>query len=90
MASLNTIFAALADPTRRALLERLSAGEATVGELANPFSISPPAVSRHLKILESADLIERERAGQYIRLRLHPEAFAAVSTWLQQRSKTGK
>ncbi len=86
MANLNTVFAALADPTRRALLERLSTGEATVGELSTPFSISPPAVSRHLKILEAAGLIARTRAGQYVRLRMQPEAFAPASAWLRRHN----
>lgn len=86
MPSLSSVFAALADPTRRALIERLTTGDATVGELANPFSISPPAVSRHLKILEAAGLIERKRVGQYIHLRLHRAAFARASAWLAQRS----
>lgn len=79
---LNAVFAALADPTRRAVLERLVAGDATVGEISSPFDISSPAVSRHLRILEAAELIERERRGQQILLRLHPTAFAAVNAWL--------
>ncbi|WP_174297173.1 ArsR/SmtB family transcription factor [Sphingomonas bacterium] len=85
MASLDLIFAALADPTRRAVLERLSDGDATIGELSRPFPISPPAVSHHLKILGVAGLVERTRAGQHIRLRLQPEAFAQVLAWLAAR-----
>jgi DNA-binding transcriptional ArsR family regulator len=61
---LNTTFAALADPTRRAILERLSSGEATVNELAEPFSITVQAISKHLRVLERAGLIERGRAAQ--------------------------
>ena len=62
---LSVIFAALADPTRRAILARLSEGEATVTELAEPFSISLPAISRHLKVLEAAGLISRTRSAQW-------------------------
>lgn len=82
MMMLDATFAALADPTRRAILARLAAGEATVGELAEPFAISLPAISRHLKVLEEADLIIREREGQHRRCRLKPEALAHASEWL--------
>ena len=82
MIQLDTTFAALADPTRRAILARLADGEATVGELAEPFAISLPAISRHLKVLEDAALIERERDGQHRRCRLKPEALAAAREWL--------
>jgi DNA-binding transcriptional ArsR family regulator len=67
---LSMIFAALADPTRRAILARLTEGEATVGELAEPFDISLPAVSRHLKVLEAAGLISRTRSAQWRSSRL--------------------
>ncbi len=65
MDPLSSTFAALADPTRRAILARLAAGEATVTELAAPFAMSLPAVSKHLKVLERAGLIERGRTGQW-------------------------
>ena len=79
---LNHAFAALADPTRRAILARLAAGEATVGELAQPFAISLPAISRHLKVLERASLIVRRRDGQHRRCRLDPGALAEAEAWL--------
>ena len=82
MMSLDTTFAALADPTRRAILTRLTEGEATVGELAEPFRISLPAISRHLRVLEEADLIVREREGQHRRCRLKPDALTNASEWL--------
>jgi DNA-binding transcriptional ArsR family regulator len=82
MNALDTTFAALSDPTRRAILSRLAGGDATVGELAEPFSISLPAISRHLRLLEEADLIERERAGKHRRCRLKRESLAAASEWL--------
>ena len=65
MESLDATFAALADPTRRAILARLSSGEASVGDLAEPFDISLPAISRHLNVLETAQLIVREKDGQW-------------------------
>jgi DNA-binding transcriptional ArsR family regulator len=82
MKTLDATFAALSDPTRRAILARLATGEATVGELAEPFDISLPAISRHLKVLESAALIENARAGKHRRCRLKPEALAAAREWL--------
>ena len=81
---LNTTFAALADPTRRAILERLARGEASVGELAAPFAISLPAISKHLKVLERAQLIRREKAAQWRRCRLRPEGLRAVADWIGQ------
>lgn len=81
---LNGTFAALADPTRRAILERLAAGEASVGELAEPFALSLPAVSKHLKVLERAQLIERRKAAQWRRCRLRPERLQAAATWIGQ------
>ena len=80
--SLDLTFAALADPTRRAILARLAQGAATVGELADPFAISLPAISRHLRVLEHAELIVREREGQHRRCRLRPEALATAREWL--------
>src|SRR6202012_2501153 len=75
-------FSALADPTRRAILARLATGAATVGELAEPFDISLPAISRHLNVLESASLIENEPDGKHRRCRLNPEALASATEWL--------
>ena len=82
MIVLNDTFAALADPTRRAILVRLAQGEATVGELALPFAMSLPAISRHLKVLEEAALISNERHGKHRHCRLKPEALAAAADWL--------
>ncbi len=80
--SLSTTFAALADPTRRAILARLASGEASVTELAEPFTMSLPAVSRHLKVLERAGLIARGREAQWRPCRLEPAALKPVDTWL--------
>ena len=82
MKDLDHTFSALADPTRRAILVRLARGEATVGELAAPFDMSLPAISRHLKVLEEASLISNERHGKNRRCRLKPEALAAAADWL--------
>ena len=79
---LDHTFGALADPTRRAILVRLARGEATVGELAAPFDISLPAVSRHLKVLERAALISNERTGKQRRCRLRREALVSAQEWL--------
>jgi DNA-binding transcriptional ArsR family regulator len=79
---LNTTFAALADPTRRSILERLAEGEATVNELAEPFPITLQAVSKHLKVLERAALITRGRAAQLRPSRLQGEALKEASEWL--------
>jgi DNA-binding transcriptional ArsR family regulator len=83
MNPLDLTFNALADPTRRAILMRLARGEATVGELARPFEISLPAISRHLKVLEEAALISNERDGKHRRCRLNPEALASAQQWLE-------
>jgi DNA-binding transcriptional ArsR family regulator len=80
--SLSQTFAALADPTRRAILARLVQGEATVNELAQPFAMSLPAVSRHLKVLERAGLITRGREAQWRPCRLDPLALKSVDDWL--------
>jgi DNA-binding transcriptional ArsR family regulator len=82
MNNIDTAFAALADPTRRAILARLALGETTVGELARPFPISPPAISRHLKVLEEAALIARERRGQQLVCRLNPQGLKTAQEWL--------
>jgi DNA-binding transcriptional ArsR family regulator len=81
--NLDTTFAALADPTRRSILARLALGEATVGELCAPFEISGPAISRHLRVLEEAALITRERDGQHRRCRLAPGAMANAAEWIE-------
>jgi DNA-binding transcriptional ArsR family regulator len=80
---LSVIFAALADPTRRAILARLAEGDATVNELAEPFPISLPAVSRHLKVLERAGLIARTRDAQYRSSSLRPETFRGAAEWME-------
>jgi len=82
MNSLDLTFAALADPTRRAILARLTAGETTVGELAAPFSISGPAISRHLRVLEAAALITSRRDRQHRRCALVPGAMASAAEWI--------
>ena len=82
MNALDPIFNALADPTRRAILARLARGEANVGTLAEPFRISPPAISRHLKVLEDAALITNERQGKQRVCRLNRETLARAREWL--------
>lgn len=80
---LSLIFGALADPTRRAILARLSEGEATVNELAQPFSISLPAISRHLKVLEAAGLISRSRSAQWRTSRLEAAPLREVTAYME-------
>jgi DNA-binding transcriptional ArsR family regulator len=82
MTDLDQIFAALADPTRRALLARLALGETTVGELAKPFDMSLPAISRHLKVLEGALLISNQREGKHRRCRLNARALEGAADWI--------
>src|SRR6186713_1887289 len=82
MPNLDAAFSALADPTRRAILARLALGEATVMELAQPFEMTQPAVSRHLKVLEGAGLIIRRVEGTKRPCRLAPDAIAGVDQWL--------
>jgi DNA-binding transcriptional ArsR family regulator len=79
---LSTTLSALADPTRRAILARLALGDATVNEIAEPFAISLPAVSRHLKVLEKAGLISRAREAQWRPCKLEPKSLRAVDDWL--------
>jgi len=81
---LSVIFAALADPTRRAILARLADGDATVTELAEPFSISLPAISRHLKVLEHAGLISRSRSGQWLSSRLEAAPLKEATDWMER------
>jgi len=81
---LNTTFAALADPTRRAIIARLASGEASVAELAEPFAISQPAISKHLKVLERAGLISRGQDAQRRPRRLEAKPLAEVTEWLER------
>lgn len=81
---LSAKFSALADPTRRAILARLALGESSVNELAEPFDMSLPAISKHLKVLEHAGLISRSREAQYRPCKLEPEALRVVDGWLEE------
>lgn len=83
-ARLDATFAALADPTRRAILARLAAGEASVGELAQPFAMSQPAISKHLKVLERAGLVTRGRDAQRRPVRLEAAPLAQANGWLEE------
>lgn len=83
-AQLDATFAALADPTRRAILSRLALGEASVMELAEPFAISQPAISKHIKVLERAGLISRGRDAQRRPCRIDARALAAADDWLER------
>ena len=84
---LDATFAALADPTRRAILARLASGDAAVTELARPFAISQPAISRHLKVLETAGLISRSRDAQRRPCRIESAPFAEIDVWLDEYRK---
>src|SRR5271169_701397 len=79
---LDLLFGALSDSTRRGIVEHLAAGEATVTELAAPFSISLPAISRHLKVLERASIITRSQQGRWRRAQLSPTSLASAAAWL--------
>lgn len=81
---LSATFSALADPTRRAILARLALGEASVTELAEPFAISMPAISKHLKVLERAGLITRGREAQWRPCRIEPDALRGIDDWLER------
>ena len=81
---LSTTFAALADPTRRAILARLSRGEMSVKELARPFDMSAPAITKHLKVLERARLIVRSRHAQWRPCRLKPKPLKEVADWVEE------
>jgi DNA-binding transcriptional ArsR family regulator len=83
-ADLSTLFSALADPTRRAILARLAQGEAPVKDLAEPFALSGPAITKHLKVLENAGLISRSREGQQRPCRFEPQALAPAADWIEQ------
>jgi len=80
---LSATFAALADPTRRAILARLSTGEATVTELSEPFNITPPAVTKHLKVLQRAGLIVQGREKQWRPCRLQPQPLKEAADWVE-------
>jgi DNA-binding transcriptional ArsR family regulator len=82
-AALDSVFAALADPTRRAILARLASGETTVMDLAEPFAMSQPAISKHLKVLEHAGLVSRRREAQKRPCRLEGRPLAQASGWLE-------
>ena len=82
--TLSAAFAALADPTRRAIIARLAEGEASVNELAAPFDMSLPAVSKHLKVLEKAGLISRGKEAQWRPARLEPQTMKSIADWLEQ------
>ena len=89
---LGAVFSALADPTRRAIIERLlSAGELSAGAIAQPFRMSSPAISRHLRVLEEAGIVERRVDRQWRYVRIQPKALALAETWLaeQRRHWTG-
>src|ERR1700748_180862 len=81
---LSTMFSALADPTRRAILARLALGETTVSELSEPCEMSGPAISKHLKVLEHAGLISRSREAQWRPCRIEPQALRTLDDWLEQ------
>ena len=81
---LSATFAALADPTRRAIIARLAMGETTVNELAKPFDMSGPAISKHLKVLENAGLISRGREAQWRPCKIEPKALKVVDDWLER------
>ena len=82
--SLDATFFALADPTRRAILQRLAEGEATVNELARPFAMSQPAISKHLKVLETAGLVSVRQEGRRRPRRLDPEPLEAATGWIER------
>jgi DNA-binding transcriptional ArsR family regulator len=82
--ALDATFSALADPTRRAILKRLALGEASVAELAEPFAITQPAITKHLKVLERAGLISRSRSAQRRPCRLEPKRLNEATTWLEE------
>jgi DNA-binding transcriptional ArsR family regulator len=81
---INRAFAALADPTRRAVLERLGAGSASISELAEPFGISLTGMTKHIRLLEEAELVTSEKVGRVRRCMLVPYAFEGISSWLQR------
>jgi DNA-binding transcriptional ArsR family regulator len=87
MSALDATFTALADPTRRAIVTRLALGDATVNELAEPFDMSLPAVSKHLKVLERSGLISRSRHAQYRPCHLEREALDVAADWIEENRR---
>jgi len=85
--SLSLVFAALADPTRRAILSKLSQGSATVGEVAEPFAVSAPAISQHLKVLERAGLVSRTTHAQWRTLSLEAGSLDEASAWVEKQRR---
>ena len=85
--NVSTTFAALGDPTRLAILSRLARGEATVSELAEPFDMSMPAITKHLKVLENAGLITRSRDAQTRPCRIEPNGFKQVESWVEEHRR---
>jgi DNA-binding transcriptional ArsR family regulator len=81
---LSTTFSALADPTRRAIMAELTTGVKTVSDLAEPFDMTMPAITKHLKVLEKANLIKRSRKAQYRPCKLHPEPLKNIDEWMEQ------
>ncbi|MEX0662637.1 MAG: metalloregulator ArsR/SmtB family transcription factor [Balneolaceae bacterium] len=81
---LSSTFHALADPTRRSILASLTSGEKSVSDLAEPFDMTMPAITKHLKVLEKANLIERSKQAQYRPCRLHPEPLKDIDEWMEQ------
>jgi DNA-binding transcriptional ArsR family regulator len=84
---LDDTFAALADPTRRGMVDRLAQSDATVGQLAQPFNISKPAISKHLRVLERAGLLFMERQGRHKRCRLNREPLLQIRKWIAERER---
>jgi DNA-binding transcriptional ArsR family regulator len=84
---LDSVFAALSDPTRRRIVERLAHRRLTVGEIASEFSMSQPAISKHLKVLERSGLLEREIDGRVHHCRLDPKAMQKASTWIEEQRR---
>jgi DNA-binding transcriptional ArsR family regulator len=85
--NLNRVFSALADPTRRGIIAELAFGERTVGELSKPYKISPPAISKHLAVLEDTELIIAKKEGRYIICRLQPQTLRDATKWLAKYEK---
>jgi DNA-binding transcriptional ArsR family regulator len=88
--ALNRVFAALADPTRRAIVARLAKGEASVGDLGAPFDVSAPAITKHLKVLEAAGMLRRTRDGRVHRCRLEAQPIADAATWIEAHRRIWK
>ena len=86
-AKLDAVFSALADPTRRRILERLARKPSTVGEIASDFPISQPAISKHVRVLEESGLIEREVVGRTHTLNLTPEAMESAAAWIERQRR---